>query len=1028
MLGVPDRVIARTELTSPASSVTISGIDTLIAALPFTARHFVLRWNVRATSGTPNVFARLNGDTGSNYNVQTVQGSGSTPFAFRGTETSFNYSQASSVANVFSSGEAIFTDAFSTRSHKSDLSFAGRVENLVRVHAGRWADTSVITSVTLFIASSTMAAGSVFEVAVVDEMFAIAGAEQILTADGTFTVQGIPQLSGDVVLIGNLRSDVSAGEDTLDYDLNDDGTDGNYVRQYLRGDSSTASAAAASDREIGVCTGDTATAGAFGAFVHTISNSAGGVNDPHSLIISGHHADSNDSQVQIVSSRRNNIEGVNKYKLSPASGTNFVTGSMLSAYHVPKNVIAQEKLEVAAASVTLEIPQGYRDFKLSVSARTDESAATSGLDVQLNTDTTAANYDVQRLDGDGSTVTAAQSASDRTLYEIPGGSATANVFGGGSTTVFEYTKTDRHKHLLTIGGAADDVVELDSMRWEDTSAVTQIVLTVASGDNFTAGSIFTVEGIGKTTLGWEDQGVARGAIAGNGFKVEVDWANTGNMVPLSDITADVVSLTWETGRNIASQLAGRAVAGKAVINLRNNSNQYNKNNSGGAYFGNIKPGRKVRITDTTTGQIQFSGFLVNPSTMVKMPKSKSARMIAYGILAKLARPNINIAKQSSITTGALVDAALDAAGLTSSDHDIDTGKTTVTKYFKGDKQKALSAIREFEITEAGFIREDHHRDGILAFEDRHHRLTAPGQDSQAIFGDSDTGGEFGFDQIQPSDDMALIFNEFVARVQLFTTQSIATLWTHSEANTSGSAPSIPPGENLVVWANYPNPSTANEGRYVDAWTTPVATTDYTSNTQTGGGGTDRTGTTSIAVSKLSNAMKITLTNDHATDTIFITSLKARGTAVFADDPATVRAEDTTSQTDYTDGMPKTWERRAEAKWVPSTDEALDWARYHLGIYKDPSPAVVLGYKANVDLYTSHEASIRQVSDRISLDLTGANGTGLDINEDYYVEKVRHHVNLNGVHRVTYWLSSTAGYSDFWVLGKSKLGTETRVAY
>jgi hypothetical protein len=750
------------------------------------------------------------------------------------------------------------------------------------------------------------------------------------------------------------------------------------------------------------------------------------------LSLTGFHGDSSTSEVQSVSGRRNNVEAVTKVKVNPNNGTNFVTDSMLSAYHVPKNVIAQEKLEADAASVTLTIPQGYRDFKVSVSARTDNAGDTAELEMQFNGDTTATNYETQRLRGLSSTVSAAQQSYEA-AFMVAGDGAAAGVFGSGSATVHNYTKTDRHKHTLSVSGCASagatPRVVLRSSRWKNTAAITSItILATSGGANLLAGSIFTVEGIGKTAIGWEDQGVARGGIAGNGYKVEVDWANTGQMVALSDITADVTGLVWEHGRNIASQLTGRATAGKAVISLRNNSDQYNRNNSSSPYYGNILPGRKVRITDTTTGQIQFSGFMVNPATMVTMPRHKVARITAYGIIAELARPDINITKQSSITTGALVDAVLDQAGLTSSDHDIDTGQTTVTKYFKGDKQKALGAIREFEFTEAGFIRENHHLDGIVAFEDRHHRLKAPGQDSQATFGDSGTGGEFGFDQIQPNDDISLIFNEFVARVELFTTQSIATLWTHSEANTSGTAPSIAPGESLVVWANYPNPATATEGRYVDAWTTPVATTDYTSNTQSNGGGTDRTSDTSIAVSKLSNAMKITLTNDHATDTIFITALKARGTAVFADDPAIVREEDTTSQTDYTNGMPKTWERRAEAKWVPSTDEALDWAQYHLGIYKDPSPTVVMGYKANKDHYHSHEASVRQVSDRISLDLTGSNGTGLDIDEDFYVEKVRHHVNLNGVHRVTYWLSSSAGYSDFWVVGESKLGTETRLAY
>ena len=219
-----------------------------------------------------------------------------------------------------------------------------------------------------------------------------------------------------------------------------------------------------------------------------------------------------------------------------------------------------------------------------------------------------------------------------------------------------------------------------------------------------------------------------------------------------------------------------------------------------------------------------------------------------------------------------------------------------------------------------------------------------------------------------------------------------------------------------------------EGKYVKLWTTPASSTDYSANTAANGGGTDRTSDVSVAVSKLSNAMKITLTNNHATDLVYITALKARGTSVFADDPAVVRVEDTASQNTYTDGMPKTWERKAEAKWVPTTAEALDWCLFNLSIYKDPTRTEVLAFKSNQDLYSSREGAIRQVSDRLSLLLTGANGTGLDTNADRFVERVQHTVNLLGSDRCTYFLTSAEEFSDFWVLGSSLLGLSTKLSY
>ena len=55
-------------------------------------------------------------------------------------------------------------------------------------------------------------------------------------------------------------------------------------------------------------------------------------------------------------------------------------------------------------------------------------------------------------------------------------------------------------------------------------------------------------------------------------------------------------------------------------------------------------------------------------------------------------------------------------------------------YFSG---KALSALRQVESTEAGFIRETN--DGKIAFEDRHFRLTnTKSKTSQATFADDGT--------------------------------------------------------------------------------------------------------------------------------------------------------------------------------------------------------------------------------------------------------------------------------------------------
>ena len=74
MLGVPTVTIAKTQLTSNSASVTLN-INT--DALQFTARHLVIRINARHNSQDDGVYLRFNGDSGNNYNNQSIQGTDS---------------------------------------------------------------------------------------------------------------------------------------------------------------------------------------------------------------------------------------------------------------------------------------------------------------------------------------------------------------------------------------------------------------------------------------------------------------------------------------------------------------------------------------------------------------------------------------------------------------------------------------------------------------------------------------------------------------------------------------------------------------------------------------------------------------------------------------------------------------------------------------------------------------------------------------------------------------------------------------
>ena len=378
-------------------------------------------------------------------------------------------------------------------------------------------------------------------------------------------------------------------------------------------------------------------------------------------------------------------------------------------------------------------------------------------------------------------------------------------------------------------------------------------------------------------------------------------------------------------------------------------------------------------------------------------------------------------------TGAAVDDVLDDAGWPAGDRDVDAGQTTMTRFWL-DQQKALAGLRVIERTEGGFLREK--PNGDIRFEDRHTRLKSPHTVSQATFrGDTPggfpyifpvlfEGGGLGYSDPQQLDPLPNIFNRFPIDIVTYAVGALATLWTHSE--TGASSPLLAPGESRSFSARYPTPSAATDAVAVDAWTTPVASTDYTANTASGGSGTDVTSDIAVAVTKSAQTMAITLTNNGST-VAYITLLQARGTPVTANDPVRVVAEDTSSQSTYGQRS-----FRPREQFVPDTQEGQGWADFNLSIYKDPIPIVQITVHANRDHAHMEQVLTRDISDRITLIATGR--AGLGINQDFFIESELHEVSEARVHRVTWRLSPASGYSNFWILGTSKLDTETVLAY
>jgi len=510
--------------------------------------------------------------------------------------------------------------------------------------------------------------------------------------------------------------------------------------------------------------------------------------------------------------------------------------------------------------------------------------------------------------------------------------------------------------------------------------------------------------------------------------LEVDWDDDGNFLNAnSDISSDVLQLEWSRGRDSASQLTGRATAGELEARLKNEDNLYNSFNSDSDLSGKILPGLAVRLQISSVSpafpytfpltfpeaEPAWRGYLDSISPSFLRSSGKQLTLRATGPMARIAaRETAEVATSTSIATGAAITLVINDAD-SSVPTNIDTGETTMTRWWTAT-QGALDAIRDIEESEIGYVGES--PDGEIVFESRQHRLNAPHITSQAEFSDA-SDATLTYGDIEQIDPIAEIYNVMNAEVQLYTVGSLAVLWTLAESGAN--SPALAAGVAKTFIARFPTAASATNARHVNAWTTTAATTDMLANAAADGSGTNLTSSIGISVSKYAESMKITLTNNSATDG-YITKLQARGTPVTADDPLTIIEEDSTSQASF---GKRTFP--LQGPFIPDEQDARDLMAFLLSIHKDPMRMMRIIWDGNKD--STHKTKAREldISDRITV--VADNRSGLGIDEDFFIEYMKHSMDIEGQYQVAYECSEATAYGGFWVLDVGRLGASTRLA-
>jgi hypothetical protein len=158
-----------TNTYTPLATITLASTDSEIvfASIPATYRDLVLVCSARGTITTfTNVQMRFNSDTASNYSTVAMYGTGSSAATYGETTTNITLEQiarSNDTASVFTPIVTQVMDYSATDKHKSVVTRnSSTLSGAVAALASRWANTSAITSVTLYPFAGSFAIGSTF--------------------------------------------------------------------------------------------------------------------------------------------------------------------------------------------------------------------------------------------------------------------------------------------------------------------------------------------------------------------------------------------------------------------------------------------------------------------------------------------------------------------------------------------------------------------------------------------------------------------------------------------------------------------------------------------------------------------------------------------------------------------------------------------------------------------------------------------------------------------------------------------------
>lgn len=464
------------------------------------------------------------------------------------------------------------------------------------------------------------------------------------------------------------------------------------------------------------------------------------------------------------------------------------------------------------------------------------------------------------------------------------------------------------------------------------------------------------------------------------LKYYVDWDHSGTFGgDNEDITAYVLRSSW--GRGQRNPEPGSAQAGECSIVLDNSSGIFSSFNEDSPLFGSILPGRRISITSSIDGGpdvIMWRGYLDSliptPGPVVEV---STAELRGQGIISQLVDRKISVALQENITTGAAAALALDAAGIGSGIRELDTGLTTLAKWWARKDAQLLDILKELEAAEAGRLGET--KDGKLLFAARSREI---GASVLATYGST----LFPWN-LRQEDHLRGIYNRVEAQYRTFNESEDVILATVTDVRNAegGTPPIVPAGGSLVVEIKFPADDTPASYLAVKDWTF----VDFEANTAADASGDDITVDVDATREEFADKIVLTFTNANGAAAHLIL-LRAHGVALVEGTPVAVPADDLDSQDDF---RVKLYPNPSQ--WLTERLELDDYCAHTLALWKDPRPRLVFDVKGNYNAAHLAEVQARDVGDRVRIIAEAPYGLGID--EEFTVEYMFHQVDEARLH-------------------------------